>query len=101
MTLLKLKHRINRNALKLAAFSACFGILLVLISLITKPNILLEIGLYHLFPTIPIHLFVLIWVVINAFKNPKELAEHFFTLFIMLLNIPLAFLCAFLGLSHL
>lgn len=94
MKSLELKHRINRNALRLTAFSACFGILLVILFALTKSKILLGIGFYHLFPTVLIHVFTLGWIIVNTIMHKEDLGEHFLTIFLVLLNIPLAFACA-------
>lgn len=93
MTLPKFTHKINRFALKLAAFSACFGILLVILHLIFKSNDIIEIGMFHLYPTVIIHLIVLLLVIISAFNNSKDYKEHLGTIVLILLNIPLAFVC--------
>lgn len=94
MKLQTFKHRINRVALRAAAFSACFGVFLVLLVPITASKTLLPLGFYHLIPTIFIHLVLLLWVMINAILNRKDMTEHFITLFLMLLNIPLAAACS-------
>ena len=88
-----IKHPINRFALKLAAFSAVFGVLLVVLYATTKSPLFIYLGFFHLFPTIIIHICTLLGVVIKAFYHSEELQEYFFTIFLMLLNIPLAIGC--------
>lgn len=94
MKFTKLKYRINRIALRAAAFSACLGLLLVVLFVLFRLKVLLIVGYFHLLPTVLIHLIILITVLVNTLKNPKELTEHFLTVFLMLLNIPLAIGCA-------
>lgn len=94
MSLQTFKHRINRVALRAAAFSACFGIFLVLLVVITASRSLLPLGFYHLIPTVFIHLGLLLGVIINAILHREDMAEHVTTLFLMLLNIPLAIICS-------
>jgi len=99
MNLLHLKYPLNKFAVKLAAFSACLGILFVLLFLITRSDFIAVVGFYHLIPTVIVHLAFLICIVFNAITHPKDLTEHFLTLFIMLLNIPLAIACAYIVLD--
>lgn len=94
MKFTKLKYRINRIALRAAIFSACLGLLLVVLFVLFRPKVLLIVGYFHLLPTVLIHVIILITVLVNTLKNPKELTEHFLTIFLMLLNIPLAIACA-------
>ncbi len=95
------QHAINRFAIKLAAFSACLGILFVIVYMITKDIEVAMVGYLHLIPTVIVHLVVFIWVFFNAAIHRNELPEHFLTLVIMLLNIPLAFACGAIVLNFL
>ncbi|AWH74194.1 hypothetical protein DCS32_08470 [Dokdonia sp. Dokd-P16] len=95
------EHAINRFALKLAAFSACLGILFVIVFFVTGSTQIAIIGIYHLIPTLPVHLIVLVCVLFSAVTHRNELPEHFLTLIIMLLNIPLAFACGAIVLNSL
>lgn len=89
----KIKHSINRFALRLALFSLCLGILQVIIYAIYPNNTSISIGMMHLFPTVAIHTIVLIIVIINSIMNYKDIAEHFLVILGMLANIPTAFTC--------
>jgi len=93
MILQKFTHKINRFALLLALFSACFGILLLIAYLVFRSDSLIEIGIFHLYPTVIIHLLMLLIVIINGINNRKDYKEHLITIGLMLLNIPLAFAC--------
>ena len=95
------QHAINRFALRLAAFSACFGILFVIVYMVTKDIEVAMVGYLHLIPTVIIHLIVLLCVLFSAVTHRNELPEHFLTLVIMLLNIPLAFACGAIVLNFL
>lgn len=94
-----LRQPINRFALKLAAFSTIFGLLQVLIYVVYPNDNSLAIGFFHLYPTVAVHVIVLLMVIINAIIKKCQLKEVFLTVGIMLLNIPLAFACAYLVLE--
>lgn len=94
MKFTQLKYRINRIALRATAFSACLGLLLVVLFVLFRHKVLLIVGYFHLLPTVLIHVIILSTVLVNTLKHPKELTEHFLTVFLMLLNIPLAIGCA-------
>lgn len=94
-----LKHPINRFALKLALFSSVLGLLQTLIYAVYPNDNSLVIGFLHLYPTIAIHVIVLLMVIINAIIKKSALKEIFLTITIMLLNIPLAYACAYLVLE--
>ncbi|RMB56260.1 hypothetical protein EAX61_14975 [Dokdonia sinensis] len=94
-----LEHPINRFALKLAFFSAVFGLLQTLIYAVYPNDYSLVIGFFHLYPTVAVHLIVLLLVIINAVRKKCKIKEVFLTMGIMLLNIPLAYACAYLVLE--
>jgi len=88
-----IKYPINRFAFQLMLFSLCFGILQVIIYAIYPNGLSLQIGIFHLYPTVAIHNIVLLMVIVNAIKNYKNIREHFLVILAMLSNIPIAFGC--------
>jgi len=88
-----IKYKINKVALVLTAFSTCFGVLITILYLITKKIDIAILGFYHLFPTVIIHIILLLAVIINTMIHYEDRKEHFTIIILMLLNIPLAFGC--------
>jgi len=81
-------------ALKSVIFSAFLGIVLTTLYLITKDDSFLGIGFIHLIPTIPYHLIVFLILIFRVIASKENRIKGIQIAFIMLLNIPLALLCA-------
>ena len=94
---MNIKHSINKFGLMAAIFSAGLGILLTILFLITEEESFAIFGFMHLFPSVLFHGIVWLLIVLNAFRKPTDYKEHLIVLFIIPLNIPLAFLCAYVA----
>jgi len=94
-------NKTYRFALKSALFSAILGILLTVLFLITEHDSILIIGFIHLFPTVIIQFIIFLVVLHTILFNEKETAYGLQVLFLILLNIPLAFICGFITLNML
>lgn len=88
-----LKHRINKIGIYAALFSLTFGFLQVLIFAIYPNETSITIGIAHLYPSVIIHLVLLGMVIIHAFQHRYDYKEHLKAIGLILLNIPMAYLC--------
>ena len=87
------KYQINTIAQYAARFSLLFGLLQVAIFAVYPNEVSIEFGIAHLYPSIAIHLVLLLLVLINGIKNGIGTKEHLSTIGWLLLNIPMAYLC--------
>lgn len=86
----RIKHPINRNAIYLASGSFVLGSLLLLTSLITKPDMLLVTGLYYTMFAAMVNTIMLIILILNALAYYKDYIENLGVILLVLLNIPIA-----------
>ena len=94
-----MKIKIYKLSLKATIFSAVFGSLITLLYQVTKHESLLVIGFLYLIPTIIIHFILCISVLLTLLFRSEHRTFGLQTLFLMLMNIPLAKLCAHITLS--
>jgi hypothetical protein len=87
------QYQINTIAQYAARFSLLFGLLQVAIFAVYPNDVSIEFGIAHLYPSIAIHLVLLLLVLLNAIKNGMGTNEHLSTIGWLLLNIPMAYLC--------
>lgn len=93
---LQLKH-----SRKLALATACSGIAILLLYVFTKVEFAVTLGLIYLFAAALLNFVVLLELIILFLNNEVEREKIGYTIFIMLLNILLAIICCFIGLSTL
>ncbi len=87
------KYNITKMGWYAALFSFCFGLLQVVVYYIYPNEVSLNFGIYHLAPSIIIHLILLMAVIIHAFILKKATIEHLRSIGFILLNIPAAYGC--------
>jgi hypothetical protein len=87
------KYHIIPIARYAARFSLLFGLLQVAIFAIYPNDISIEFGIAHLYPSIVIHLVLLLLVLINSLRHGLAKRENLITIGWILLNIPMAYLC--------
>ncbi len=83
------KHRINRIAVIIAA--VCFSIgTLLFVGYWLKPfDFLLGIGIWFVLLAFMLNSFMLLVLLINGLLHYKDYKEHFYTLFLIILNLPI------------
>lgn len=86
-------------SIKSVIISAVIGTSITTLYLITKESVFMVIGFVHLIPTIPYHFVLLLAMLIRILTTKQRGSKGIQIVFIMLLNIPLALLCASLALN--
>lgn len=94
--MIKFTHKINRFAVKAAAFTASFGIFQALLIAVSNNELLMIFAFVYILLALIIYVLIFLSVLVHCIKYYKQLQEHLISLFILLLSIPLAWLCAFL-----
>jgi hypothetical protein len=89
-------HKINRFAVKVAAYTGGFGIFQALLIAVSNNELLMIFACVYVLLALIVHALIFLSVLVHCIKYYKQLQEHLISLFILLLNIPLAWLCAFL-----
>lgn len=85
--------KLYKTALISAAISAILGFSITLLYLITKEDSFIFLGIAHLIPTIPYHIILLLILANKVITDKSNRSKGLQVIFIMLLNIPLSFIC--------
>jgi len=89
----------NSNGIKIAIGSLIIGVLFLLLFIITSNDFFAIAGYLYLFIAAVINIITLIYLAFDSFFNRENLFINLRTALVILLNIPLALLCAYIGLS--
>lgn len=93
------KSKVNKVGRVTAYISGSIGLLILLLYIFTRNEEFQFAGFFYLLIAGFVNVVMLLIVIINMISNKNFVREGGYTILIMLANIPLAFLCAYLGLE--
>jgi len=90
------KHRINRIAIIIAGVCFSIGTILFLGYKLKPYDFLIGIGIWFVLLAFILNSFMLFVLLINGLIHYRDYKEHFYTLFLIILNLPVTGLYLYL-----
>jgi len=91
---------LNSVGIKIALGSFVIGISILLLFLITKNEAFAFVGYFYLIIAVILNLITLLYLIYNTIMYNENMLSNIYTGLIILLNIPIAYVCALVGLSY-
>jgi len=92
----RFKHSLNYVAVLTAFISFILGTLCLLLFKSSSDTGIIAVGYFYTILAAVVNTLILLLVVVNTIRKFKDYAEHFKTIFVVLLNIPIV--CLYLEL---
>jgi uncharacterized membrane protein len=90
----------NSVGLKVAICSFVIGVSILFLYLITGIEIFMMFGFWYLFLAVIFNIITLFYLIIDGFFDRANAIVNAYTALVILLNIPIAWLCAYIGFDY-